>query len=313
MMPDGMPPAFIRFRAVNILRPIIGVAMDSAEALKAIGQSIKDGKDEEAAVQVMDLASKNQDDPMLLLTCCSMLRTVGDDKDYPSVLGVLMSHIPDDPDKRYQVATGLISLGSLQDAEKVLEPLDDSDKVLRARAAVRHGLGRDEEALETLGAMRRLLEVDRVLKVQVLGSLGRHDEAIAEAEELAKGKDYMAGRAYISALVLAGRDKEAAKYARARMKEKDADGYALMAFYSWLNGNSTAAGAFSSKALKLQERHIGALETFGYAACDKGAIWEAKVAAGAINEVEPGNPAVFRILAMCREKERGPDGGSSLS
>jgi hypothetical protein len=88
------------------------------------------------------------------------------------------------------------------------------------------------------------------------------------------------------------------------MKQKDADGYALMAFYSWLNGNSTACGAFSSKALQLSERHIGALETFGYGAVDKGAIWEAKVAAGAINEAEPGNPAVFRILAMCREKEK---------
>ena len=26
------------------------------------------------------------------------------------------------------------------------------------------------------------------------------------------------------------------------------------------------------------------------------------VAAGAINEIEPGNPAVFRILAMCRNQ-----------
>ncbi len=278
--------------------------MDNSEALKAIGQNIKDEKNEEAALQIMDLASRNQGDPMLLLTCCSMLRTVGDEKDYPSVLSVLMSHLPDDPEKRYQVAAGLISLGSLRDAEEALAPLEPSDKVLRARAAVQHGLGRHEEALSTLAGMGRLGEVDRVLKVQALGSLGRHDEAIAEAEDLLKMNDYMSGRAYISALVLADRSKDAAKYARSRMKQKDADGYALMAFYSWLNGNSTACGAFSSKALQLSERHIGALETFGYGAVDKGAIWEAKVAAGAINEAEPGNPAVFRILAMCREKEK---------
>ena len=41
--------------------------MDNSEALKAIGQNIKDEKNDEAALQIMDLASRNQDDPMLLL------------------------------------------------------------------------------------------------------------------------------------------------------------------------------------------------------------------------------------------------------
>ena len=85
------------------------------------------------------------------------------------------------------------------------------------------------------------------------------------------------------------------------MKDKDADGYALMAYYQWLNGNSTASGAFSSKALKLENKHLGALETIGLSFADKGSIWEAKIAAGAINEIEPGSPAVFRILALCKD------------
>lgn len=275
--------------------------MDNNEALQAIRQNIRDEKNEVAAIQIMDLASKNQGDPMILLTCCSMLRTIGNDKDFPGVLSVLMSHIPSDEKSRYEVATGLIGLGCLREAGRILEDLGDSDRVLRARAAVMHGTDRDAEALSALGKMGELGEIDRVLKVQVLGSMGRHDEAIAEAEDILKrSESYRAGRCYISALVLADRTKDAARYAKDRMKSKDADGYALMAYYQWLNGNSTASGAFSSKALKLDGRHIGALETIGYSFCDKGTYWEAKVAAGAINEIEPGNPAVFRILAMCR-------------
>ncbi len=277
--------------------------MDNNEAFQAIRQNIRDEKNDVASIQIMDLASKNQDDPMILLTCCSMLRTIGNDRDFPGVLSVLMSHIPADEKSRYDVATGLIGLGCLREAGSVLEDLGDSDRVLRARAAVMHGNGRDEEALAALGKMEKLDEIDRVLKVQVLGSMGRHGEAISEAEDILKGSgSYRAGRCYISALILADRDKDAARYAKDRMKSKDADGYALMAYYQWLNGNSTASGAFSSKALKLDGRHIGALETIGYSFCDKGTYWEAKVAAGAINEIEPGNPAVFRILAMCRNQ-----------
>lgn len=275
--------------------------MDNNEALQAIRQNIRDEKNDVAAIQIMDLASKNQGDPMILLTCCSMLRTIGNDKDFPGVLSVLMSHIPSDEKSRYEVATGLIGLGCLREAGRILEDLGDSDRVLRARAAVMHGTDRDAEALSALGKMGELGEIDRVLKVQVLGSMGRHDEAIAEAEDILKGSEsYRAGRCYISALVFVDRTKDAARYAKDRMRSKDADGYALMAYYQWLNGNSTASGAFSSKALKLDGRHIGALETIGYSFCDKGTYWEAKVAAGAINEIEPGNPAVFRILAMCR-------------
>ena len=74
-----------------------------------------------------------------------------------------------------------------------------------------------------------------------------------------------------------------------------------MAFYQWLDGNSTAGGAFSSKALKLENKHLGALETIGLCFAEKGSFWEAKIAAGAINEIEPGSPAVFRILAVCKD------------
>ena len=42
--------------------------MDNNEALQAIRQNIRDEKNDIAAIQIMDLASKNQDDPMILLT-----------------------------------------------------------------------------------------------------------------------------------------------------------------------------------------------------------------------------------------------------
>ncbi|MCQ2078441.1 MAG: hypothetical protein MJZ38_00050 [archaeon] len=276
--------------------------MDNNEALEAIRKEIKEGKNEIAGPMIMDLASKNQDDPMTLLTCASMLLTIGDRTNFPSIISVIMGHVPEDADTKYQIVQGLISLGALKDAGKILADMEPSDKIHRARAAVFHGTDRFEDALAALGAMTVQEEVDRVLKVQALGALGKHDKAIALAKEILSGSTtYRAGRCYISALVLAGREKEAAKYAKERMKDKSADGYALMAFYQWLNGNSTAGGAFSSKALKIENKHLGALETIGLSFADKGSFWEAKIAAGAINEIEPGSPAVFRILALCKD------------
>ncbi len=278
--------------------------METKEALDGIRQNIKDGHYDIAEPQIMQLASEHQDDPNILLTCASALRTIGDDRDFPGILDVLMTHVPADEEGRYSVASGLIGLGCLKEAGQLLAELTPSDRVRRARAAVYHGLGRHEDALAELGAMEKMEEVDTVLKVQVLGSLGKHDRAVALAEALLKeSSDYKAGRCYISALVLADRRKDAMHYARENMKGKTADGYALMAYYQWVNNNSTAAAAFSSKALQINGQHLGALETIGYSFADKGSDWEAKVAAGAINELEPGNPAVFRILAMCRKDE----------
>lgn len=276
--------------------------MNNDEALEAIRKTIKEGSTEDAGMQIMDLASKNTDDPMLLLTCASMLLTIGDKERYPVLVSTIMSHVPEDPSSKYSVVQGLISLGCLKDAGNLLSEMPPSDKVYRARAAVFNGTGRYAEALDAIAKMTVLEESDRVLKVQVLGSLGRHDEAIALATDILSGSNsYRAGRCYISALVLAGRTKDAAKYAKERMKEKSADGYALMAFYQWLNGNSTSGGAFSSKALKIENKHLGALETIGLCFAEKGSYWEAKIAAGAINEIEPGSPSVFRILALCQD------------
>ena len=280
----------------------VPVPMTNEEALEAIRKTIKEGDESDASMQIMDLASRNTDDPMLLLTCASMLLTIGDRKNNSTVISLIMSHVPDDANLKYQIVQGLISLGCLKDANSLLAELPESDKVYRARAAVFNGTNRFDEAMDALSKMTVHEEIDLVLKVQVLGSLGKHDEAIALAQEILAGSNsYRAGRCYISALVLAGRTKDAAKYAKERMKDKSADGYALMAFYQWLNGNSTAGGAFSSKALKIENKHLGAMETIGLCFAEKGSYWEAKIAAGAINEEEPGSPAVFRILALCKD------------
>ncbi len=280
----------------------VSVTMTNEEALEAIRKTIKEGSADKASMQIMDLASKNSDDPMLLLTCASMLLTIGDRKNHSVIVSLIMSHVPEDADQKYPIVQGLISLGCLKDANILLSELPDCDRVFRARAAVFNGTNRYDDAMDALSKMSVHEEIDLVLKVQVLGSLGRHDEAIALAQEILAGSNsYRAGRCYLSALVLAGRTKDAAKYAKERMKDKSADGYALMAFYQWLNGNSTAGGAFSSKALKIENKHLGALETIGLCFAEKGSYWEAKIAAGAINEEEPGSPAIFRILALCRD------------
>lgn len=182
----------------------VPVLMNNEETLEAIRKTIKEGSEEEAAMQIMDLASRNTDDPMLLLTCASMLLTIGDRKNHSTIVSLIMAHVPDDDNMKYQVVQGLISLGCLKDANTILSELPDSDKVYRARAAVLNGTNRFEEAINALSKMTVHEEPDLVLKVQVLGSLGRHDEAIALAKEILAGSNsYRAGRCYISALVLA--------------------------------------------------------------------------------------------------------------
>ena len=84
-----------------ILTSAVTLSMDNEKALEEIRKNIKDGKNEIAGPQIMDLASKNQQDPMMMLTCASMLLTIGDDKNFPALISVIMSLLPDDEEGKY--------------------------------------------------------------------------------------------------------------------------------------------------------------------------------------------------------------------
>jgi hypothetical protein len=86
-------------------------------------------------------------------------------------------------------------------------------------------------------------------------------------------------------------------------KDESPNADALASFYFWIEGRSTSAGAFASKAVKADPGNILAMEILAYCLIEKGKTQEAKIVAGAINEKDPGNQAVVRILDMSKSSK----------
>jgi tetratricopeptide (TPR) repeat protein len=277
--------------------------MDDEETIRQIRDNIAKGNNDIVHPQILELAASAADRPMTLLTCASLFLTLGDEDGFSRVLSTLESNLPSDTATLVQIAEPLIALDVPKNALRALENAGDTDEVLFCRASALHALMRNEEALSTLDSIKEPVKGSDVLRIEILGSLKRFDEAIAAAEPLVNSGDYAASRAYITVLLRAGREKDAQRFAKERAKDKTADGSALMAQYQWLTGNVTATGAYAAKAIKADETHTGAMEYLGYGLASKGNVREAKIVAGAINEREPGNPAAFRIIILCRNAE----------
>ena len=275
--------------------------MDDEETIRQIRENIANDHTELARPQILELAASSEDKPMVLLTCASLFLTLGDEDGFSRILEKIDSNLPSDTGSLVQIAEPLIALDVPKNALRALEKAEENDEVLFHRASALHALMKDAEALETLDKIANPGEKERILKASVLGSLKRFDESLALLKPIVDSGSYPAGRAYISVLLRAGRDKDASKFAKDKAKEKSADGSALMAQYQWLTGNVTATAAYASKAIKADETHTGAMEYLGYALATKKSYREAKIVAGAINEREPGNPAAFRIIVLCRQ------------
>ena len=277
--------------------------MDDEETIRQIRDNIAKGNNDLVRPQILELAASSADRPMTLLTCASLFLTLGDEDGFSNVLRTLDGNLPSDTATLVQIAEPLIALDVPKNALRALENAGDSDDVLFCRASALHALMKDKEALEALDSMKEETPASKVLRINVLSSLREFDKALQLAKPLVDSGDYAASRAYITVLLRAGREKDAQKFAKERAKDKTADGSALMAQYQWLTGNVTATGAYAAKAIKADETHTGAMEYLGYGLASKGSVREAKIVAGAINEKEPGNPAAFRIIILCRGKE----------
>ena len=99
-----------------------------------------------------------------------------------------------------------------------------------------------------------------------------------------------------------GESKEAIKFAKSFLKEdkKNIDNLALNAYVMRINGRTPAAVNYCNRVLNTDFKHIGALETLALCFIEKKSFVNAKLLAGAINDADPGNPAVIRILDACR-------------
>lgn len=279
--------------------------MEKELALKEVQANIAAGRTELVGPQIMDIVETYSNEPFTLLTCASLLRVTGDDKLTEQTVRKIFDCLPESENTRFEIAQALYNLGYAPHAIRILEDLEETDEVLRCLAKSYYNV---REFVSALGALNRLpiptIE-DDVFRVEVLISVGNMDKALEVTEGLmSEGSElFEVQRSYCSALVAAGRIKDAEKFVKGKLKEDkgSADNNALVAYMMWILGKTNAAGAHAAKALGADPKHICAMEILGLSLADKKKIDQARIVAGAINEISPGNPAVMRILDLCKQ------------
>ncbi len=277
--------------------------MDTEAEFAAVRRDISEGRLNEVPLKIRAIAEASGE-PFTIIKCMSLLKSVGDDSVMLDLMKMLMASLKDD-ETRLQSAMALRSLGYPSNSLGILKGLNKDDPVLRESARCLMDLEEYEDALDSLRAMNGPTPQDGCMIVESLSSLGEHSDAVKEARLLLSRypKDYDVRVRYVSALISAGRQKEAVKYVRETLKEKTADSNALAAYVMWVTGNVKSAGAYASRAVSMDHAHVGAMETLGLCLAEKGEIDKARIVAGAINEVRPGDKAVLNILSYCELKK----------
>ena len=274
--------------------------MDSAQAFEEIRRDIAEGRT--ALVGEKALAIARQDrDPMGRVKCLSLLRVVEDGGASKEILRLLESDLPEDRQSRFQIAVALRGLQYPASALAVLKPMERDDPVRRQTCLCLVDMDEYEEALDVYGGIQSPTPFDRVTLAEIQSSLGMHPQAVETASGVLAELpgSYEVRRAYVSALIMAGREKDASKYARAGLKDKSADSNAIAAYVLRIAGNTKAAAGYATRAINIDNGHIGAMETLGICLAEKGEYDKARIVAGAINERSPGDRAAFNVLSYC--------------
>ena len=274
--------------------------MDTESAFAEITKDITDGNTDCIGRKVLDIVSEDKT-PFTLIKSISLLKVVNDFESIHIVVDTLLSSLPEDEETKMQIAAALNGLEMPTVAYGILKNMSKNDSVNRLSAICLFDMEEYESALDKLNSIETMETADRILLTSVLSSLGEHSEAISNAEKLLgeNPKSYDVRSSYVGALMLAGRNKDVVKYARAALKDKTADSNALAAFAMRVSGNIKAAAGYASRAIQMDPTHIGAMETLGLCLVEKGEYDKAKIIAGAINEISPGNKAAVNIISYC--------------
>ena len=277
--------------------------MDVDAAFGRINLYIKNNELGKAIAEIDSIVAESSDDPFILVKCASLLKVMGDEKRVQNIFARIMEILPKDDSARFTVAVALRGLGNADDALKILEEMDESDKVNRESAKAYYSLKMSNEALSSVRSISEMTPADRILLTEILGALGKFDEAYSVAEKLVKDENnsYDSLVNKCSVMILMGNEKEAVKFVKSFVKEdkKNVDALALSAYVMRINGKTAAAANYAHHALMIDQEHIGALETMAMCLIEKKKFVEAKAFAGVINNKNPGHPAVIRILDAC--------------
>ena len=274
--------------------------MDADAAFAEIRKEISEGRGAQIGPRVLSLAESDSD-PMTRIKCLSLLKVIDVSGISKEILRMLLEDLPEDRTTLVQVAGALRGLEYPSSALSILKDMEQDDSIVRMSALCLIDLDEYEEALAMTDRIQEVTPFDRVMLTEIKSALGMHSEAVDIASKLLEEypQNYEVRRAYVSALMLGGRDKEAAKYARAAVKDKTADSNALAAYVLRIAGNYKAAAGYATRALNIDSGHIGAMETLGICLADKGEYDKARIVAGAINEKSPGDKAALNVLSYC--------------
>ncbi|MCL2786176.1 MAG: hypothetical protein FWD81_03010 [Methanomassiliicoccaceae archaeon] len=277
--------------------------MDTEKAFSVIQEHIKN-KEYDRVRPLVDEIVASAGDTRTLLKSASLLKVVEDEDGCQRILDRVVAAKHGD---KLSVSMSLRGLGRADDAYALIMNEPDNDEVLHEKAASLLMMDEGEEALSKLRRITSMTVSRRILLCEALCSLGEFKEAYDIAVKMTDDEkgSYVSLVNLCSTMILMGKNKDAIKTARQHLKEgKDADSLALAAYVMRINGRIPAAANYAHRALTIDHKHKGALETMAYCLIEKEKFIEAKIMAGAINEGDPGDPAAVRILDACRQASR---------
>lgn len=273
-------------------------SMSNEEIFKSISADISSGNTEGVSQRILSL-SESSDDPFELLKCMSLLKLLPNDGTESKIANRLVAMA--DTENGFEIATALYNLGCPYFSYQISKDLDGDDRVKRLRCHCLVDMEEYESAMECYPQISNPVINDRIMLSAIQSAVGEHKQSLDTSSALLKEnpKDYDVRVAYVTSLMLGGHDREAVKYVREGLKDKSADSNAIAAYVMRIQGNVKAAGGYAARAVQKDNQHIGALETLGICLALSNEYDKARITAGAINEISPGNKAAMNILSYC--------------
>lgn len=277
--------------------------MDLETSFRYIQELIKLEKYERVKPQIDSIIESHSDDVFIMIKCASILKVIDDEESCQSIIDRVIGNIPEDPETRYSIALSLRNLGRKSESYELVLPFKND--VSKANEIARTMLMADEveEALSVINFIPNPESKDLILKCEILCALDETNDALAIAKELNDKEQTPDSLVNLcTVLMYRGEVKEAVRIGREQVKsdKKSADSNALEAYIMWINGKISAAANFANRALTIDYSNERALEVMAMCLIEKKKYNQAKMLAGVINEKNPLNPAVLRILDACR-------------
>ena len=276
--------------------------MDVEAAYKQITESIKDDHTDLVYPQIRQILDYTGKDPMEYVKCASILKSIDEEDGCQELLDEVLDLVPDDDEGKVQVASSLRRLGRGGDAYEILREIPDADPYEYAMSLF--ASEEYESALSVVLDKNLRTQPARILLCDTYCALGEFTKAMDEAQSLLDddGPVYDVLVNMANVMFRKGDGKGAAKFVKSYIKQ-DKQNFDYLAAYAYImriTGKIPAAVNYSVRVVNKDQTHIGAMETLALCHVEKQSFKNAKIIAGRINEVDPGNPAVVRIIDACR-------------